>query len=99
MEYWRGFMSSEPVLSVHPNVPVGAKKVLLYIVSSLVPLFGIVLGIIYIMKNEKSCNRFGITCLLLGVVLLPVIQIVVILGVLFALTAGDGIAPFVYTLF
>lgn len=60
-------------------------KVLFYILSFLIGLFGIIFGIIYMTKEGKENKKFGKICLLLG--LLPIIigcicwLLVIVLGV------------------
>lgn len=50
------------------NAPEGGLKILLYIVSFLVPLAGIIVGIIFYTKNTAEEKQFGKMCIILAVV-------------------------------
>lgn len=50
------------------NVPEGGMKILLYILSFLIPLAGIVIGIIFYTKNTLEEKQFGKMCIILAVV-------------------------------
>ncbi len=50
------------------SVPEGGMKVLLYIVSFLVPLAGIVIGIIFYTKDTSEEKKFGKMCIILAIV-------------------------------
>lgn len=54
------------------SVPDGGLKVLLYIVSFLVPLAGIIIGIIFYTKDTSEEKKFGKTCIILAVVAIVV---------------------------
>ena len=51
--------------------PTPEPKVLFYILSFVVGLFGIIFGIIYMTKDNVESKKFGKICLLLG--LLPMV--------------------------
>lgn len=64
--------------SVPPSVyhePISAgKRVLLYLCSLLIPMFGIALGIIYADKDDEEHRSVGMKCLILGaisIILMP----------------------------
>ncbi len=50
------------------NVPEGGLKILLYIVSFLVPLAGIIIGVIFYTKDTAEEKQFGKMCIILAVV-------------------------------
>lgn len=50
------------------NVPEGGLKILLYILSFLVPLAGIIIGIIFYTKDTQEEKQFGKICIILAVV-------------------------------
>ena len=43
-------------------------KILLYIVSFLIPLAGIIIGVIYMGKEDEESKALGKTCLIIGIV-------------------------------
>ncbi len=43
-------------------------KILLYIVSFLVPLAGIIIGVIYMGKEDEESKALGKTCLIIAIV-------------------------------
>ena len=73
------------------------KRALLYGLSCLIPIVGIVLGVVYLTKAEAQYKRMGLVCLLAALVFWPSIYGVLFLLVI--LTGGSAIAPFLYTLF
>jgi uncharacterized Tic20 family protein len=40
---------------------------LFYVLSFIVPLAGIVIGVIYATKQDPECNKFGKTCIIFAV--------------------------------
>jgi hypothetical protein len=50
------------------TAPEGGLKILLYIVSFLIPLAGIIIGIIFFTKNTPEEKKFGKMCIILAVV-------------------------------
>jgi len=51
--------------------PISARKrVLLYMTSFLIPLFGVVLGVKYMAEKDSTHRSVGIRCLALGAVCL-----------------------------
>jgi len=50
------------------NAPEGGLKILLYIVSFLVPLAGIIVGIIFYTKDSPEEKQFGKMCIILAVI-------------------------------
>jgi hypothetical protein len=50
------------------NVPEGGMKILLYIVSFLIPIAGIIIGIIFYTKDGAEEKKFGKMCIILAVV-------------------------------
>ncbi len=50
-----------------PNKPL-EPKVLWYIISFIIPILGIILGIVYLRKPEPEVKSFGKTCLILGII-------------------------------
>ena len=54
------------------SVPEGGLKVLLYIVSFLVPLAGIIIGVIFYTKDTSEEKKFGKMCIILAVVAIVV---------------------------
>ncbi len=50
------------------NVPEGGMKILLYIVSFLIPIAGIIIGIIFYTKDTAEEKQFGKMCIILAVV-------------------------------
>lgn len=50
------------------GAPQGGARIGLYIVSFLIGLVGIILGIIYLIKPDKDSKKFGMICLILGIV-------------------------------
>ncbi len=62
---------------VQPQAPVreslsGGVRVLLYLVSFLVPVVGIILGIVFMVRADPEYKRVGKICLILGVVAIVV---------------------------
>ncbi len=62
---------------VQPQAPVreslsGGVRVLLYLVSFLVPVVGIILGIVFMVRADPEYKRMGKICLILGVVAIVV---------------------------
>ena len=55
-------------------------KILFYVISFFVGLFGIICGIIYLFKPSKECKKFGRNCLLWG--LIPSLVMIIILSVI-----------------
>jgi|GEM_PF-2561252 len=53
-------------------------RTLFYILSFLVPIAGIIIGIIYYMKPEPELKRFGRNCILIAVLVWAVVAIVYI---------------------
>jgi hypothetical protein len=57
------------------------KRMLLYAGSLLIPLFGIVLGLLYVFKDDKEHEHVGMVCLVLGLIasiVLPVLMAAVL---------------------
>lgn len=46
----------------------GCLKFILYILSFLIPIVGIVAGVIYMSKGDPESSALGRTCLILGIV-------------------------------
>lgn len=76
--------SPEPAGSQAPSKPP-EPKVLFYILSFLISLFGIIFGIVYMTKEGEENKKFGKICLIIGIValLIPCIcwLLMVVLGV------------------
>lgn len=66
-------------------------KILFYILSFFIGLFGIIFGIIYMTKEGEENKKFGKICLLLG--LLPMILACVCWLLMFALGIGTSFLP------
>lgn len=69
--HWPGASST---VSFAWSDPISSRKrVLLYIGSLFLPLFGIVVGAIYLSRNDEDHRSVGTMCLILGVVVLAVL--------------------------
>jgi hypothetical protein len=82
-----------PAAQPAPAEPKGAgkppePKVLYYILSFLISLFGIIFGIIYMTKEGEENKKFGKMCLILG--LLPLIIACVCWLLMFVFGIGSG---------
>jgi len=58
-----GYNATSPRAGVPPE-----PRWLFYVLSFVIPLLGIILGIIYLKKPEADAKTFGKTCLILGLV-------------------------------
>lgn len=72
-------------------------KILFYILSFLIGLFGIIFGIIYMTKEGEENKKFGKICLLLG--LIPWIIACLCWIILFVLGIGTSFLPAANTTF
>lgn len=77
--------------SVPPDVyhePISAgKRVLLYLCSLLIPMFGIALGIIYTDKDDEEHKSVGMKCLILGAISLIFVP-TVLAAVMYVMVLG-----------
>ncbi len=48
------------------NAPQGWSRHILYFVSFFIPVVGLILGIIYLVKDGRDCTVFGIQSLIAG---------------------------------
>jgi hypothetical protein len=64
-------------------------RALFYIISVLIPIAGIILGIIYYVKPEPDLKRVGRNCIIIAVVVWAVAAIVA-LSVVFLVSIGSG---------
>jgi uncharacterized membrane protein len=76
-----------PTTQTKPPEP----KVLFYILSFLIGLFGIIFGIIYMTKEGEENKKFGKLCLILG--LLPMIIACICWLILFVFGLGASFIP------
>jgi len=78
------------------TAPQGGVRVLLYIVSFLIPLVGIILGIVYMVKPDQDSKKFGKMCLILGIVsiVIGIVLAIVVNAVVF--TAVTSTVPYYY---
>ena len=65
-------------------------KVLFYILSFVISLFGIIFGAIYMSKDDAEVKKFGKVCLLLG--LIPMLLYCLCCGIYYALVLTGSIA-------
>lgn len=79
--------------------PQGWSKYLLYLIAGIIPLVGLVLGIIYLLKPDKPCKIFGVICLILGICFWPIGILLITLGMGIFFAGGSSVAPFIYSLF
>lgn len=56
-------------------------RTLFYILSFLIPIAGIIIGIIYYMKPEPELKRFGRNCILIAVLVWAIVAIVYIAAI------------------
>lgn len=71
--------------AMRPETMSDTMRILLYVLSVLVPLAGIIIGIIFLLKPEPDYKRVGKICLIIGVVvgvIIPLISLIVIFGVI-----------------
>ncbi len=47
--------------------PQGGARIGLYVLSFIMGIVGIILGIIYLTKSDKDAKKFGMICLILGI--------------------------------
>ena len=47
--------------------PQGGARLLLYIISLLIPLIGIIIGVIYLTKSSQDVHDVGVRCLIIGI--------------------------------
>ncbi len=59
------------------TAPIGWAKYILYLLSAVIPVVGIVLGIIYLMKQDRNSKLFGITCLMC-IFVLPYLFVIIL---------------------
>ena len=73
---------SEPISS--------GMRTLFYIVSFLVPLAGIILGIVFYTKSDAESKRVGKNCLIISIVVWVVVAVIVIVAyaILFSMLAS-----------
>lgn len=62
-------------------------KVLWYILSFIIPLLGIILGIIYMQKPEPEVKAFGKNCLIAAIIMI----VLYCLCVVISMVAGVGL--------
>ncbi len=76
--------------------PQGGARIGLYILSFIIGIVGIILGIIYLIKPDKDAKKFGMICLILGI-LGPIIWVVIwwiVAATIF--TAAVSTVPYYY---
>ena len=82
-----------------PPVHIGTgKRVALYVLSLLIPLVGIIAGVIYLTKKDETSKHVGTLCIVLGVVSIVVVapvasSIILYLMVIDFGTDYDGLTP------
>ncbi len=86
----------QPQPAAGGTAPQGGVRVLLYIVSFIIPLVGIILGIVYMVKPDQDSKKFGKMCLILGIIsiILGIVMVVVINAMVF--TAVTTTVPYYY---
>lgn len=62
-------------------------KILLYVLSAVVPLAGIIVGIIFLQKTDPEYKRVGKICLIIGLVLGVILPLVVMFAFFAAIWA------------
>jgi len=70
-------------------------KVLFYILSFVVGLFGIIFGIIYMTKDGEESKKFGKICLILGLIPMVLSCLCWIIGMVFGMV-GSGLEATTY---
>ena len=63
------------------------KRALLYLASFLIPLFGVIIGVIYMSKSDQAYRSVGTLCLVLGVASLVILP-TVLAAVLYLMVLG-----------
>lgn len=76
--------------------PQGGVRVLLYIVSFIIPLVGIILGIIYMVKPDADSKKFGKMCLILAIIAIVVGIVMGIVINALVFTAVTSTIPYYY---
>ena len=56
------------VAPAKPGVPQGGTRILLYIISFLIAIVGIIIGVIYLTKPSEDEKDFGAECLMIGLI-------------------------------
>jgi hypothetical protein len=59
-----------------PQAPQGWSKTLLYMLSGIIPIVGLALGIVYLLKSDGYCKKFGALCLAWGICFWPIVILV-----------------------
>ncbi|MFH1538468.1 MAG: DUF5989 family protein [bacterium] len=81
------------------QAPQGWSKILLYLISGFIPIVGLVLCIVYLLKPDRPSKMFGVTCLIFGLCLWPIGLFGTSLVALVFFGSSSAVAPFIYTLF
>ena len=71
---------SEPISS--------GKRVLLYVASLLIPLFGVILGAIYISRKDEEHTSVGTICLVMGIIAAVVVLPTLLALILYLMVLG-----------
>ena len=66
-----------PLLKDLKESPQGGARILLYIISLFIPIIGIIVGVIYLMKPSQDAHNFGVGCLIISI--LPIVLIILVL--------------------
>lgn len=65
----------------------GGKRALLYVCSFLIPLFGIILGAVYMGRKDEDHKSVGMICLVLGAISL-IVTPTVLAAILYVMVLG-----------
>jgi predicted membrane protein len=87
----RNFASSN-VAGMQKRVTTGL-RILLYVISILVPIAGIVIGIVFIIRDSPDEKHVGTLCLIFGVVSM-VIMPIILSAILYWLVLGYGMVSY-----
>ena len=81
------FSAGTGLMAVSEPISSG-KRVLLYVASLLIPLFGIILGAIYILRKDEEHTSVGTICLVLGVIAAVVVLPTILALILYLMVLG-----------
>jgi hypothetical protein len=81
------FSAGTGLMAVSEPISSG-KRVLLYLASLLIPLFGIILGAIYILRKDEEHTSVGTICLVLGVIAAVVVLPTILALILYLMVLG-----------
>jgi len=82
------FMARAAPAAAYETISTG-KRILLYLVSLLVPLAGIIIGVIYYARQDPDHKHVGTICLIVGIVAIFLIP-TVLAAVLYVMVLGFG---------